>query len=328
MSAAPGARERSGRILVTGIGGAPGFDLARALIRRGYHVIGTDANPLAWGLQLPGLTPRTMPHADDPDYSADLLRLCRDLRPDAILSTVEQELTHLVTVREKLVDLGIRMWLPDIRAVDACADKARLHAILTDHHIPTPRTFHPHQGDEIPDELPLVVKPRRGQGTRDVHYCWTRKQALTLCELIPEPIVQERLDGSEFTADCLVDRDGRSSVVLRHRLLVKGGLSMVSRTFHNQAVTDLVIETLAAVGIVGPCCVQGFLCEDRILITEINARIAGGFPASEAAGADLVGQILNGLFEMPVDHDELQYKPGVRLTKYIETLTIVEREER
>lgn len=35
------------RIMVTGVGGAPGFDLAVALLRRGIDVIGADADPLA-----------------------------------------------------------------------------------------------------------------------------------------------------------------------------------------------------------------------------------------------------------------------------------------
>lgn len=315
-------RERPHRILVTGIGGAPGFDLARSLMKRGCHIIGTDANPLASGLLLPGITPRIMAPAGHPDYGADLLELCRDLRPDAILSTVEQELAQLVAMQEPLGDLGVRTWLPDIRAVDACADKARLYVVLTEHRIPTPRTSLPHEIDKIPDGHPLVVKPRRGQGTKDVHFCWTKNQAKTLCELVPEPIVQEKADGREFTADCLVDRSGRASVILRYRLVVKGGLSMVSRTFHDGAVTDLVKETLTAVGAVGACCAQGFVSDsgERVTITELNARVAGGFPVSEAAGADLVGQTLNGLFGLPVDHDRLGYKPGICLTRYIETL--------
>ncbi|MDC2956863.1 hypothetical protein PO587_20570 [Streptomyces gilvifuscus] len=45
-------------------------------------------------------------------------------------------------------------------------------------------------------------------------------------------MVQERIDGREFTVECLVGRDGQASVILRWRLVVKGGLAMVSRTCH------------------------------------------------------------------------------------------------
>ncbi|MFE0523249.1 hypothetical protein [Streptomyces sp. NPDC058954] len=46
---------------------------------------------------------------------------------------------------------------------------------------------------------------------------------------MPDPVVQERIEGREFTAKCLV---GQAGVILRWRLVVKGGLAMVSRTCH------------------------------------------------------------------------------------------------
>ncbi|MFE4017394.1 ATP-grasp domain-containing protein [Streptomyces sp. NPDC059101] len=318
------AHEEPKRIVVTGVGGAAGFDLARSLMRLGCEVIATATYSLARGLLLPGVTPRTTPPADHPDFGTQLLGLCRELRPDALVPTVEQELAQLVRMRESLDALGVRTWLPDTRAVAACVDKAQFHEVLTEHGIPTPRTFLPHEIDEFPDGREFVVKPRRGYGAKDVHFCWTKAQARTLCELVPAPIVQERIEGREFTADCLVDRDGRASVILRYRLLVNDGMAMVSETFHDQAVTDLVRQTVAAVGAAGVCCAQGFIVEDggHVVMTEMNARLAGGFPLAEASGADLVGQMLNGLFGHPVNHDQLAYKPQVRLTKYIETLAV------
>lgn len=320
-------RRRPRRILVTGVGGAPGFDLARSLLRLGCEIIAADSNALAPGLLLPSVTPRTTAPASHADYRACLLRVCGELRPDAILSTVEQELPQLVPLRRALADLGVTTWLPDLAAVEACTDKAAFYAALTKHEVPTPRTVLPHEIDQVP-EGSLVVKPRRGQGSQHVHFCRTREQARVLCELVPDPIVQEQLTGAEFTADCLVDRSGRASVILRHRLLVKGGLAVVSRTFHDPQVEECVVRTLAAVGAAGVCCAQGFIREggpERVVMTEVNARVAGGFPASEAAGADLIGQLLAGLFRNPVNHDRLVYRDGVGLTKYTETLIVNER---
>ncbi|MFE0255754.1 ATP-grasp domain-containing protein [Streptomyces sp. NPDC059010] len=315
------------RILVTGIGGAPGFDLARSLMRLGYKVIGTDSEPLAYGLALDGITTRTLPPAGHPDYAAHLLHLCRTLRPHGLLSTVEAELPMLLTLRASLGALGVRTWLPGLSAVQACGDKARFHDVMTQHGIPTPRSVGPEAIDDLPDGL-LVVKPRRGQGAKNVHVCHTRQQARILCELVPDPIVQEHITGREFTADCLIDRVGRASVIPRWRLLVKAGLSMVSATFEDQAVIGQVRHALEAVGMEGVCCVQGFVSGDQVILTEINARIAGAFPCAEAAGAALVEQAVNGLFGRPVDHDRLSFKPGVYLTKCFETLSLHERDAR
>ncbi|MBF6059258.1 ATP-grasp domain-containing protein [Nocardia terpenica] len=312
------------RILVTGVGGAPGFDMARRLMELGCEVIGTDADSLATGLRLPGLTSVVCPSVVDPIYSTVLLDLCRIHRPHAIMSTVESELPLLFSMLPALDDLLVRTWLPPRRALRAALDKAAFYAVLTEHRIPTPRTWLPEQTDDVPYRGPLVVKPRHGQGSKGVVFCGSRLHARVLVELIPEPIVQTRIEGArEFTADCLVDRHGHPSIILRYRQIIKGGLSMVSETFHDPRAHDAVAATLAATGITGLCCVQGFLCDSAtspVLMTEVNARAAGGFTVAEAAGADLIGQTLAGLWGLPVDHDRLHYRPGVRVTRYVETL--------
>ena len=84
-----------------------------------------------------------------------------------------------------------------------------------------------------------------------------------LCDLVADPIIQETVTGREFSADCLADRSHRVSVVLRERLIVKGGLSMVARTVHDDEAVHLVRATLAAVGAVGPNDVQGFITDAR-----------------------------------------------------------------
>lgn len=313
-----------GRILVTGVGGAPGFDLAVSLLRRGRNVIGADADPLAPGLLVPGLVPRVTAGAGSPHYPAELLSLCSDLGPAALFSTVEHELPALIRMQRDLAGLGVRTWLPRPAGARACLDKAAFCAALTRHGLPIPRTWLPAEIEQVPDDVPLVVKPRCSQGSKGLYYCAGRRQAAVLCELASDSMIQERVPGREFTADCLVGRDGRASVILRWRLLVKGGLSVVSATFHDEKTASLVRRVLTAIGAVGPCCVQGIIRDDtlrsRVRFIEANARFAGAFRLSEEAGADLVGQALNGMFGVPVDHSALAYRADIYLTKYTETL--------
>ncbi|QDY76456.1 ATP-grasp domain-containing protein [Streptomyces qinzhouensis] len=311
------------RILVTGVGANPGFGLTRSLIRLGHTVIAADANRLAPGFLLPSAVPWVIPLADDPDYPDVMAGLCRDLAVEAVVAGIEPDLEPLTQMVPELDAGGVRLWLPDAGSVRACTDKALFHEVLTEHGIATPRTWQPQEIDQVPDGVELVVKPRRGHGAQNIHFVRRREHARVLCELVPEPIVQERIYGSEFTADCLVDRTERASLILRRRDLVKGGLAVVSTTFEDPNVRDLVVRTLGVIGARGVCCVQGFVSGDgTITITELNLRIAGGFPLTEAAGADLVGQMVNGLFGLPVDHRRLTYRTGVFLTSYIETLAV------
>ncbi|MFD8966014.1 ATP-grasp domain-containing protein [Streptomyces sp. NPDC059568] len=308
---------------MTGVGANPGFGLTRSLIRLGHTVIAADANRLAPGFLLPSVVPRVIPLASDPDYPGVVAGLCRELAVEAVVAGIEPDLEPLTQMVPQLEADGVRLWLPEAWSVRACTDKALFHEALTEHGIATPRTWQPREIGQVPDGTELVVKPRRGHGAQNVHFVRRREHARVLCELVPEPIVQERIYGSEFTADCLVDRAGHASVILRRRDLVKAGLAAVSTTFDDPNVRDLVEQTLDAVGARGLCCVQGFVSgDDTITITELNLRIAGGFPLTEAAGADLVGQMVNGLFGLPVDHSRLTCRTGVFLTNYIETLAV------
>lgn len=219
------------KIMVTGVGANPGFGLARSLIRLGHTVIAADANRLAPGFLLPAVVPQVIPLASDPDYRGVMARLCRDLEVEAIVAGIEPDLEPLTQMAAQLDAAGVRLWIPDALSVRACTDKALFYEVLTEHGIATPRTWQPQEIDQVPDGTELVVKPRHGHGAQSVHFVRRREHARVLCELIPEPIVQERIYGSEFTADCLVDRTGRPSAILRHRDLVKAGLATVSTTF-------------------------------------------------------------------------------------------------
>ena len=309
-------------LLVTAVGGAPGFDLARVLQQDGYQVIGADAHPLAAGLFLPGIAPLVLRPSRDDRYLGDLLEICRTQRPAALIATDESEILRLLEIRDQLSALGVRSWLPARQAMTACHDKAAFHHVALEHDIATPRTWLPEQLDQVPTGLDLVVKPRRGHGGKNVQVCRTVQQARVLCELVDEPLLQEHVDGTEFTADVLIDHHGRVSMVLRRRLVIRNGLAVAASTFHDDQVAELVTATVAALGMTGLCCVQGFLTAGpgRVLITEVNGRVAGAFPISIAAGADLIGQFLNGLFGQPVDHDRLRYTPEVHLIKYVETI--------
>ncbi|WP_151775700.1 ATP-grasp domain-containing protein [Streptomyces abyssomicinicus] len=316
------------RFLVTGVGATPGLGLTRSLLRLGHQVVAADCDPFAPGFFLPGVNAQVIPHADDPAYGRILRGLCRQLRVDAIVSGIENDLVPLLALRSALHADGVRVWLPDAGSVHNCVDKVRFHQVLARHAIPTPRTWRPEEIDRIPHGTELIVKPATGHGAQHFHHVDKREHLPLLCDIVPRAIVQERLHGTEFTADCLVDRDGRPSAVLRRRELVKNGLAVVSTTFDDAAVRAEVVNTLKAVHATGLCCVQGFIADDaRVTITELNVRAAGGFALSEAAGADLVGQMVRGLFDLPVDHDRLTYQPGMFLANAIKTLHVGHADE-
>ena len=112
---------------------------------------------------------------------------------------------------------------------------------------------------------------------------------------IPGAIAQSRLSGREFTADALVDRDGRLlTCVPRWRVETKAGISVKGSTFESEEVTQLVADALAAVGLTGPANVQGFVDADGAATIDRDQPPLLGRPAADAGRRSRRGRRLPG----------------------------------
>ncbi len=82
-------------------------------------------------------------------------------------------------------------------------------------------------------------------------------------------------------------------------------------------------QAVSALGLHGPCNVQGFVdTEGPARIVEVNPRFSGALPLSLAAGADLVGQFVRGMYGFGIEPERLSAKPGVGLVRYFEDLIV------
>ncbi|MGW1196566.1 ATP-grasp domain-containing protein [Streptomyces sp. NPDC002536] len=315
------------KAMVTGVGGAAGFGLAKTLRNRGIGVVALDCDSLASGLHLPGVEAHLALPASDDRYFAQLSEVAEATAATALVPTLDEELMVLTNAADELSRLGLAAWLPSPSTIEQCLDKLLFSKVLGKNGIPTPSTYLPEEIGSIESTSGFVVKPRTGRGGRHVYRCSTSKQAAVLCDLVPAPIVQPLVRGQEFTADCLRWREGQSVCALRTRDRVKGGMSVAGTTFHDPRGLKAVRRAIDAVNLEGPCCVQGFLTTDPqepVCITEVNPRFGGGIVLSEAAGAEILGRYLGVLGGQDVDRDETRYSSGVSMIRYSEEYFLTE----
>jgi carbamoyl-phosphate synthase large subunit len=308
--------------LITGVGGAAGLSVLKALRSAGIRVVAADCDARSAALEL-GDAAGVLPRADDPAFAADLAKLALEHGAGVVVCTVAEEMPALHRAAEELADAGVAVWLPSPAAVEDCTDKARFAERLTAAGVPTPATVHVADLADagavacaVPG--PWIVKPRFGRGSRDVYPCDEPDELGWALRRVPDPLVQTRLTGREFTVDALVDREGRfAGGVPRWRVEVKAGISTKGETFVDERVLDGTAAVLAAVGLRGVACVQGFVTDtDEVVFVETNPRFSGGLSLSLAAGADLVGQYLRAALGLPVLPQALEYRPGVRMSRY------------
>jgi carbamoyl-phosphate synthase large subunit len=303
-------------ILVTGAGGAAGVTVIRALMAAGHRVVAVDRDPMAVGMRLAHAA-QMIPGPDDPEFADFVCKLSVHQGAKAVISTVSEELSNLANHREFFDEARIATWFPDRGVVQACIDKWLFHLAAKSAGLPVPPT-NLGSAEGVPG--PWIVKPRFGRGSRDILWADTRSDLEWALGHVPGPLVQTRLAGREFTVDALVGRDGAfAGAVPRWRLATRGGISTKGETFTNDALLRLVENLLRSVAMRGAANVQGFASRDgNIMFTEINPRFSGGLALSLAAGADLVGQYVNGLFELPIETAKLHYRSGVKMLRYFD----------
>jgi carbamoyl-phosphate synthase large subunit len=301
-------------VLVTGVGGAAGVAVVRALQDRGHRVVGVDSDELAVGLALADES-HVVPRGDDPRFLAALLRVATVSSAQALVCTVAEEYAALAGAADYLAEAGLKTLMPSAASVTLCLDKWAFHQAMVEAGLPVPATGLG-RAHRVPG--PWVVKPRFGRGSRDVHLAASTTRLRSALAATPGPIVQTQLTGREFTADVLVDRTGAVvGISPRWRTETKAGISTKGETFVDEAVSDVVSGVVTATGLVGPANVQGFVAEDgRVTVHEVNPRFSGGLPLSLHAGADLVTEYLREIVGLPARPERLVARPDVRMQRY------------
>jgi carbamoyl-phosphate synthase large subunit len=303
----------TGAVIVTGTGGAAGVAVIRALAGR-REAVAADCDPLAVGLHLAGRH-GVLPRGDSPDFAASVAKLAARTGATALVCTVAEEMAALHEGASMLAEAGLLTWLPSAGSVRTCTDKWLFARACAAAGIPVPATalgtLHGVPG-------PWIVKPRFGRGSRDVYAVDVAEEAAWAMARVPDPLVQTRLAGAEFTVDALVSPGGAlAGAVPRWRLVTRAGISTTSRTFDSPSLVAGVGRLVAALALEGPVNVQGFLSEGgEFSFTEVNPRMSGGLPLSLAAGADFVGEYLRGVEGLPVRPERLVARPGVTMVRH------------
>lgn len=224
------SNESKPTILVTAVGAPPGFNLLRFLHESDkFNLIAGDANPWSGGLyyyQNAGVEPVVLPNAINEElYVEKLIEIAKKHNVNSILSGIENEIIVLSKHRNKLLDIGVKVLLPDHEVLTSGRSKAVSTVTAKELGLNIPKSLTDLRGSdsesslqsifevfekEVP--LPWILKPVCGHGMHGVCKVESIKEAIGIITNSSEEfIAQEFIPGevgSMYMVGLLYDQDG------------------------------------------------------------------------------------------------------------------------
>jgi carbamoyl-phosphate synthase large subunit len=261
--------------LVTGANGDIADAIARILGEAYPEVLrfGTDmAGASKWPGRRNFAEVYPLPPAHDAGYAAALHKLAKEIAPSLIILSTEQELKAAAQHAEAFAGLPVLANAGGL--VLNFLDKLQTARWLAEAGVPGPRTY---PLDEAgPQNLPLMVKPRVGRGSRGLEIVRTPERLnVVQDERSDEAIAQELLEAADAEFTCALFKwDGELRTLQMRRRLIGGmtGWIKVEQDTAVQRMLEAVAAALPARAVVN---VQLRLTASGPRIFEINPRISG-----------------------------------------------------
>ncbi len=298
-----------------------------ALARRGEggRVLVSDLDPLSPSLVSADLVV-DLPAVDDPGYGTAVAAVVSREGVGAVLPLTDLDPVVLAEAAPEVADAGGTVFLPAPEVAAACQDKWLCHVALEAAGLPSPPTWPTEGTDRGSLPYPIMIKPRIGFAGRWIHRCADQEELdFHLSRTPVASVLQKALPGEEFSIDCLGSLEGTAiGAIPRAMYQSKGGEQIKGETLDDPQLVELGAAVVEGLGLVGPCTIQCFREDGRILgVTDINTRFGGGFPLPVAAGGDYPSLILALAAGEDVAPRLGTHRAGVVMTRFLSEHVLV-----
>ena len=280
-------------VLVISGGGFQGLTLVRALQQRSdVHVIICDIfpeNPTRYLC----LDYRTAPPISNLDaFSRFVLDTAKQDHVDVIFPATARELPALSRLKAELESIGTRVAVSGTNVLDILLDKLKTYEWLQTAGLPVQETFDP---ADCTVSYPLLGRPRNGWGGRGLIAVYNAEELQNHHNEWATHIWTRWLSGfDEFSLDFAIGLNGDvSPIVLRRRLRVSGGFSLISESVTDAPLFHLAkraAQALSDLGGRGLFNIQVLATNDcEYLLSDVNPRSGTSATHALAEGINLPG---------------------------------------
>lgn len=287
----------------------------------GGRVIVTDVNALSPAVHVADRAFR-VPLSTEPGYVAALEQICREEAIGLLIPTIDDELEVIGAARARFEAAGTRVAASPAITAAICNDKARTCHHLRANGIAAAESWLP---GALPDPMafPAFVKPRGGRGGIGAFPARDARELEFFLGYVENPVVQEYLQGPEYTIDMLCEQGRPVSIVPRERVVIRAGVMDRGRTVKDPVLMALAVDCAAALEFHGAVNIQCRIGRNGLpAVFEINPRFSGGIPLTIAAGADFPAMLVAWAAGRAMPSRVGEFEDGLWMTSYEQGLFI------
>jgi carbamoyl-phosphate synthase large subunit len=280
------------------------------------NIVALDIDPLAPAFRLADKQ-YIVPRLNSPDYVPTLVQICRREEIGLVLPLIDPDIPVLAQAKPEIEETGTKVGAVSSEAAETTADKWLTRNFFERIGLRTPASWLP---EALPADMafPVFIKPRRGSAGHNTFRVNTPAELDFFTRYIPQPIIQQLLEGPEITSDVICDVTGEVlGAVSRRRIEVRWGEVQKGVTVFSQEIMAACLKVAKELPACGPLTLQCMMHRDVPYFTEINARLGGGVPLGIAAGVNGPAMLLARAAGIEREFPPLgAYKTDLYMTRY------------
>ncbi len=220
-------------------------------------------------------------------------------------------------LKADLEKLEIKILIPNRENIEICFNKIAMNEFCKKNQIITPKTYY--QLDEFLKKpvYPVIVKPYNGAGNLNIMKADNEEELRVFIKKVPNPIIQEYIDGIHYTIDTFYDRKVRA-VIPRCRVKVRDAEVVEASIDLNPALINIGKQIAELLKVLGPMNIQVIYHNNIPYVIDMHCRFGGGSDLSIEAGCPIDKWIVNLLIGKKNNY---HYKLNAKLfmTRYLKS---------
>ena len=228
-----------------------------------------------------------LPKVNSKDYIESIIKACIEHEIRIIVPTIDTELQIFSNHKKYILDrCGAKVFVSDSDIIEVCNDKILFSRFLSKNGFNVPTLY-----EDITtisnENFPLFMKPLDGSSSKNANKIDTPLELNLFHKLTEKPMIQEFIEGDEYTVDVFVGKDNNIvSIVPRLRMEVRSGEISKGKIILNQDIINEVQKLISKLKPFGQITVQVIRNDNGIFFIEVNPRFGGGSPMSIMSGAN------------------------------------------